>query len=217
MFPQRGPTGREVAAFRRTWRSWRRKVGVGCQHTHSLPCGRVQLIGPGNANKVGDARPSQAGSQMNGTSIEQLPSEAERGINRTLTAPSLSDRLYGILKLVFFDAPSCVLFLSSPTQGRRKTQQERQPEKGAGDRRDGREKTESSAGTRRVKDQQQGAEGPGEEAVFHGQKYLLLRAHEPPLYFTVPSNKRQQQLKLQILIFKRLPVSWTSVKMCFCY
>lgn len=85
----------------------------------------------------------------------------------------------------------------------------RQPENGAGDRLDGREKTESSAGTRGVKDQQQGAEGPGEQVVFFmDQKIPFIKGTQSPphpLFFslTVPSNRRQWQLKLLILIFRR--------------
>lgn len=148
------------------------------------------LTEPGNTNKVRNAEPCQAGSQTHVTSIQQLPSKQP-------------DRQYRSLKLGLFDAPSCVLFLSSPTQGGRKTQRERQPEKGAGDRLDGREKAESSAGTRRVKDQQQGAEGPGEEVVFWmDQKIPFMKGTPSPPHFKVPLTKRQRLLKLLILIFK---------------
>lgn len=68
----------------------------------------------------------------------------------------------------------------------KKRQQERQPEKGAGDRRDGREKAESSAGTRRVKAQQQGAEGPGEEVVFFMEQKIpfIKGTPSPPLFYS---------------------------------
>lgn len=74
--------------------------------------------------------------------------------------------------------------MSSPTQGRGKTQQERQTEKRNGDRPDGWEKTESPAGTRRVKDQQQGAEGPGVEAcIFYGPKNTFFNKEHAASFY----------------------------------
>lgn len=107
-----------------------------------------------------------------------------------------------------------ILLLSAPTQGKKKKEAWRQRDKENGDRFDGQEKTESSAGTR-VKDQQQEATSPQKEGYISmdksnkkknqiKKKKLLIRAHMKPPFSLCNWIWHGEAETLDLNIYKRL-------------